>query len=583
MTVDPTLLAALPLPAYLTDAEGYLTYYNEAAAELWGYRPELAKARWTGAWRLYGLGGQPLSAEQSPTAVSLKADRAVQGAEAIVERPDGSRVTVRGHPSLLRDAQGKVIGMLNVLIDLSDRVKADMELARLAAIVSSSEDAIVSKDLTGRINSWNAAAQRIFGWSAEEMIGQPILKIIPAELQDEEKEIIARIQRGQRIEHFDTVRLTKDGRRIDVSITVSPLRNRAGVVVGASKIARDVTERKQAEQLQRLLFDELNHRVKNTLATIQALAGQSLRSASSPAAFVASFNGRIQSLARAHDLLVSGRMQGASIEQIAREQVVLGKDGGERIAFDGPPVFLPAKAAVNLGLVLHELATNARKYGALSQAGGRLAIQWQVFAYPRRELVLQWRESGVEGVSEPSRRGFGSTLIERTLESEGGRGLLHYRPGGVTCELVVPLPEVESTTSLSAAEREGIETVGGTGSAGMEGKRVLIVEDEVLVALDIESALTDVGMVVSGRAGTLDAARRAVALGQFDAVLLDANLAGQPVHDLATALQRQGVPFAFATGYGREGINAEFRDVPVLSKPFTSEQLIGLMRRLLLG
>lgn len=583
MTVDPTLLAALPLPAYLTDAEGYLTYYNEAAAELWGHRPVLGKARWTGAWRLYSLGGQPLSAEQSPTSVSLKADRGVQGAEAIVERPDGSRVTVRGNPSLVRDAQGKVIGTLNVLIDLSDRVKADMELARLAAIVSSSEDAIVSKDLTGRINSWNAAAQRIFGWSAEEMIGQPILKIIPVELQDEEKEIISRIQRGQRVEHFDTVRLTKDGRRIDVSITVSPLRNRAGVVVGASKIARDVTERKQAEQLQRLLFDELNHRVKNTLATIQAIAGQSLRGASSPAAFVASFNGRIQSLARAHDLLVSGRMKGSELGQIVREQVVLGNDGGGRIAFDGPPVFLPAKAAVNLGLVLHELATNARKYGALAQAGGRLDIEWQVFAYPRRELVLQWRESGVEGVREPSRRGFGSTLIERTLESEGGRGLLHYRLGGVTCELVVPLPEIETTPSLSAAERDAIDASPVAGSAGIEGKRVLVVEDEVLVALDIESTLNDAGMVVSGRAGTLDAARRAVALGQFDAVLLDANLAGQPVHDLAAALQRQGVPFAFATGYGREGITAEFRDVPVLSKPFTSEQLIGLMRRLLLG
>lgn len=583
MTVDPTLIAALPLPAYLTDAAGFLTYYNDAAAELWGQRPPLGSARWTGAWRLYSLGGQPIQPEHSPVAVSLQAGGALQGAEAIVERPDGSRITVRGNPSLLRDAAGKVIGTLNVLVDLSDRVSADMELARLAAIVSSSEDAIMSKDLTGRINSWNAAAARMFGWSSEELIGQPILKIIPVELHDEEREIIARIQRGQRVEHFDTVRLTKDGRRLDVALSVSPLRNRAGIVVGASTIARDISERKQAEQLQRLLFDELNHRVKNTLATIQAIAGQSLRSASSPAAFVASFNGRIQSLARAHDLLVSGRMQGASIEQIVREQVVLGNDLSGRIAFDGPPLFLPAKAAVNLGLVLHELATNARKYGALAQAGGRLDIAWQVFAYPRRELVLQWRESGVEGVCEPSRRGFGSTLIERTLESEGGRGLLHYRPGGVSCELMVPLPEIESTPSLSAAERDGIDTPPVAGSAGIQGKRVLVVEDEVLVALDIESILTDAGMVVSGRAGTLDAARRAVALGQFDVVLLDANLAGQPVLDLAAALQRQGVPFAFATGYGREGINAEFRDVPVLSKPFTAEQLIGLMRRLLLG
>jgi two-component sensor histidine kinase len=415
------------------------------------------------------------------------------------------------------------------------------------------------------------------------MIGEPILKIIPVELQGEEKEIISRIQRGERVEHFDTVRLTKDGRRINVSITVSPLRNRAGTVVGASKIARDITERKRIEQLQRLLFDELNHRVKNTLATIQAIAGQSLRSSASPAAFVASFNGRIQSLARAHDVLVAGQMKGADIGQIVREQVALGSPDGTRISADGPPVFLPAKAAVNLGLVLHELATNARKYGALAAPAGRLDITWKLHTYPRRELLIRWRESGVNGVQEPRNRGFGSTLIERTLETEGGTGKLRYTPHGVECDLILPLPALMVEDALSGGalvELDQAEGVDGEADA-LSGKRVLVIEDEVLVVMDIESALHDAGMVVTGTAGTLDKAKQLVAAGNFDVVLLDGNLGGAPVDEVAAMLAQRQVPFAFATGYGREGVPQNFRDRPILAKPFGPEQLLAMMRRLL--
>ena len=151
--------------------------------------------------------------------------------------------------------------------------------ARLASIVESSDDAIISKDLDGTVTSWNVGASRIFGYYADEMIGQPITRIIPPELHNEEEEILARLKRGERIEHYETTRVAKDGSRLDISLTISPLRDKHGVVVGASKVARDVTERKRAEKLQRLLIDELNHRVKNTLAMIQAISSQSLRHA----------------------------------------------------------------------------------------------------------------------------------------------------------------------------------------------------------------------------------------------------------------------------------------------------------------
>src|SRR5690606_19668704 len=162
--------------------------------------------------------------------------------------------------------------------------------------------------------------------------------------------------------------------------------------VGASKIARDVTERKRAEELQNLLFEELNHRVKNTLATIQAIAGQSLRRATNPSAFVSSFNGRIQALGRAHDLLVQGKMQGTTVAEIVREQVMPGDDA--RISIGGPSVMLDARAAVQMALILHELATNARKHGALAVARGRLAIRWHTETGDGSDLLIDWKETG---------------------------------------------------------------------------------------------------------------------------------------------------------------------------------------------
>src|SRR5262249_3791915 len=163
-------------------------------------------------------------------------------------------------------------GAVNVLIDISDQRRTEADSTRLAAIVSSSDDAIVSKTFDGVITSWNTGATRIFGYEAGEMIGQSIMKIIPPELEGEEKQIVAKLRRGERIDHYETIRIAKDGRRVDISLTVSPLRNKAGHLVGASKVARDISERKHAEWVQRLLIDELNHRVKNTLATVQAIA-----------------------------------------------------------------------------------------------------------------------------------------------------------------------------------------------------------------------------------------------------------------------------------------------------------------------
>jgi len=245
------LLEALPVAVYTTDAEGRITFYNRAAAEMWGHNPELGTSQWCGSWRLYWPDGRPLPHDQCPMAIALKEGREVRGVEAIAERPDGTRVRFLPCPTPLRDASGRLVGAINLLMDITERHDAELQSARLAAIVVSSDDAIISKTIDGRITSWNAGAARIFGYEASEMIGESILRIIPPELYGEETEILARLQRGERIDHFETVRVAKDGRRLDISLTVSPLRDRSGKVVGASKVGRDITERKRAEKCSR--------------------------------------------------------------------------------------------------------------------------------------------------------------------------------------------------------------------------------------------------------------------------------------------------------------------------------------------
>jgi PAS domain S-box-containing protein len=255
------LLDVLPAAVYVTDAAGRITYYNQAAVDLAGRRPELGIDEWCVSWRLYSPDGQPLPHDQCPMAIALKENRAVRGAEAILERPDGARVPFTPYPTPLRDASGRLIGAVNMLIDISERKDADDARAYLAAIIDSSDDAIVSKTLEGIVTSWNKAAETIFGYTAEEMIGQPITRLFPPDRLEEENLILSRIKRGERVDHFETIRRRKDGRDIGISVTISPVRDGSGRIVGVSKIARDVTDQKRAEATLRDLNENLELRV----------------------------------------------------------------------------------------------------------------------------------------------------------------------------------------------------------------------------------------------------------------------------------------------------------------------------------
>jgi len=238
---------------------------------------------------------------------------------------------------------------------------------------------------------------------------------------------------------------------------------------------------------------------------------------------------------------------------------------------------LDAQAAVHLALVLHELATNARKHGALSVPYGRLSVTWQMRTNGGCSLLLSWRESNGPKVSAPSAHGFGRTLIEQTVRAHGGEASIEYRTDGLTCEIKLPLPEAARSAGADAAasKTSGAPSLLAAPSERrtLHGKRILLIEDEPLVAMDVESTLTAAGCKVVGQAATLERAKQLIEESDCDAALVDVNLAGQPVDELATLLTRKNRPFAFVTGYGREALPAGFRGAVVLGKPFGADQL----------
>lgn len=304
---------------------------------------------------------------------------------------------------------------------------------RSASIIESSNDAIVGKNLDGIITSWNPAAQQIFGYAPEEIIGNPVLVLIPEEHRDEERMILQRIRRGESVEHYETIRRRKDGSLIDVSLTVSPVKNARGEIVGASKIARDISDRKRDEKKMALLAREVDHRGKNLLAIIQATV--QLTQAGTIEDFKTAVEGRIQALAKVHDVLAQQHWSGATLRHLISGQFApYGVEEGARARLIGPDIVLNPNVAQAIGVVLHELATNAAKYGALSSPAGSVQVEWSRAA--NGNLVLHWMETGGPRVEPPKRRGFGTRLIEQTVRGQlNGAVDFDWHKDGMKCEI----------------------------------------------------------------------------------------------------------------------------------------------------
>jgi PAS domain S-box-containing protein len=346
---------------------------------------------------------------------------------------------------------------------------------------------------------------------------------------------------------------------------------------------REISELVQAANTQRLLLNELNHRVKNTLANVQAIAQQTLRSTRDPSDFANRFGGRVQALARAHSMLTEQTWQSADLRELIYDQVLRGTIDESRLSVRGPIVRLSPNITLHLAMMLHELGTNSIKYGALSCSAGSIGVRW---ICNNHILNLQWVERGGPPVKAFSARGFGTTLIEQSAKSEGGAAEMVIEAKGVTWKIALPLPVSEATSSSS-------KTLGPRPSSPIDesptltsanrlfpGKAILVVEDEPLIGLDIVSTLEKAGARVSGPVGTEKEAIELIERGYFDAALLDANLHGRSVDVIAAMLNRRNIPFLFVTGYGKEGLPEAFKQAVALPKPFSERQLIDAVVKL---
>lgn len=295
--------------------------------------------------------------------------------------------------------------------------------------------AIMATDLEQNVTIWNAGAQQILGWSAAELIGLPFPPIWPAEelasgADDRERTLC--LTKGRVDE--ERWHLRKDGAPFWSHTLMMPLRKDDGRLIGFLKILRDRTDGRAADETQRLLINELNHRVKNTLATVQSIAAQTLRLAPSVEQGRAALDERLLALSRAHDVLTRESWEGAELREIVALAVSpYVSPEGARIATGGPSVRLAPRTALAIAMALQELATNAAKYGALSTPHGRLSIQWTL---NKERITLTWQESDGPLVAPPLRRGFGSRLIERSLSTElGGEATIEFAPAGIICTI----------------------------------------------------------------------------------------------------------------------------------------------------
>ncbi len=341
-------------------------------------------------------------------------------------------------------------------------------------------------------------------------------------------------------------------------------------VVRLGGVTVDITDRKSAEERQNLLVREVDHRARNALAVVQSIVR--LTRAESKETYIAAVEGRITALSRAHVLLSQARWQGTNLRRILDDELAPYRRAEvERIATSGPEVFLEPATAQILALALHELLTNAAKYGALSSAQGRVRLCWELDA---DGMTMQWVESGGPPVRPPYSQGYGTRVITASVERQlDGNVTFDWQPEGLRFRMSVPLGARPKYDHDDTRERKPLKANGAGERRAMSGNRLLLVEDEALTGMMMSDMLTELGFDVVGPFGRVADAMAALTREHFHAAVLDVNLDGEVVYPVADAVVAKGVPFVFVTGYSADGIDRRFAQVPVLQKPIERQML----------
>jgi PAS domain S-box-containing protein len=335
-----------------------------------------------------------------------------------------------------------------------------------------------------------------------------------------------------------------------------------------SGVTIDVTDRKEAEERQVLLAREVDHRARNALAVIQSIIR--LTRAKTVDDYVQAIEGRIKALARAHTLLSDSRWHGADLATLVADEMAPYR-AGDKVKCGGPDISLQPATAQGLALALHELATNAAKHGALSSPGGKVTLDWQL---EPDALTLHWTETGGPAVAQPTQRSFGLKVIVASIEQQlGGKALFDWNAKGLRGAFSIPRSELTRSRALNPARNGGDGNGAGIGLKRQEQPRVLLVEDEALVAMMIQDTLAEFGFQVVGPVSTASGALAAARESHFDAAVLDINLGDGLVYTVAEILEKRGVPFVFVTGYDADSVDPRFSGVPVLQKPIERDML----------
>ncbi|HEX5764443.1 MAG TPA: PAS domain S-box protein [Woeseiaceae bacterium] len=584
------LLDALPAAAYACDAEGLITYFNQRAADLWGREPKLNEPteRFCGSIRLFSPDGDPIEHNECWMALAVQEDRAYDDLDIVIQRPDGSRVFGVAHAHPLHDESGVLIGAVNVVVDVSERKRGEEAQGRLVAIVESADDAIIGKDLNGVITDWNSGAERLFGYSAAEAVGRPVSMLIPSDRMNEEPDILRRIRGGETISHYETIRRRKDGTLLNISLSVSPIHDAHGRIIGASKIARDIAGQKKMEEALREADrrkDEflamLSHELRNPLATIRNSV-QLLRMDPGHAMqrkVLAPLERQVSTLTRlVDDLMDVSRVTMGRVE-LQRADVGIGRvlrDAAESVRRDmrdrghSFKISIPATDvvvhadAVRLEQVVVNLLTNAAKY---TSDGGTIELSAE---RDGEDAVLRVRDSGIgiqpelleevfelfsQGETTLDRAkgglGIGLALVKYLVEMHGGSVQAKSDGPGTGSEFIVRLPAVAADEQAKRILQDALAAEGGVQEHAL---RVLVVDDNRDSA-DLQAALLQhnghkVMTAYNGR----DALEVAVSF-RPEVILLDLGLPEVDGYEVAYRLRQQpeldGVVLVAMTGYGQ--------------------------------
>ena len=455
------LLGALPAAIYVTDAEGQITYCNQSAVDLWGVKPTLGKDKWCDLSRFYHADGAPMALADCPTEIALKQGQTVRDREAIIERKDGTRIPINSYPTPLRDESSAIVGVVNMTVDISERKKAELALAerniQVALAGKAARVGSYAYDTDTEIMQISAGYAAIHGFpeGTTEMPRIECLAGVHPEDIGRVKQFRSEAFREHRREYKVEYRIIRAGgevRWVETRCFISyNSEGRPHRVVGVSI---DITERKRVEEQQRKLVAELDHRVKNVLATVQAVAAHTMDASSSMEHFVAALDGRIRSMGSTHELLSHRRWLGIPLAELVQRELAP-YTTGSNAEIGGPQMMLSAEAAQTMGMVLHELVTNAAKYGALSVPSGRVSIRWRLplNGRVRDRLVFTWRESGGPLVVRPSKSNYGMHVVRELIPYElGGRVDHVLAPEGARCQMEIPLAQLSGGSSLAAPQ-----------------------------------------------------------------------------------------------------------------------------------